>query len=223
VTHAEQALSWVSEGQTIGLGTGRAATAFIHALATRVKSGLRVRGVATSERSASLARELGIPLVSLDEIAKIDLVVDGADEVDPNLNLIKGRGGALLREKVVASAAARFVVLIGPEKLVQCLGEGGYLPVEVVPFALGYCRRRLEALGTRPVVRLDTETGEPYLTDNRNPILDCHLGRIIDPPGFEASIRAIPGVVATGLFLGMADRVVVQEGDSVRVMERPNP
>lgn len=219
---AEQALDEVHSGQVLGLGTGRAAAAFIAALGRRMhKENLRIRGVATSEASANLARRLGIPLITLDEVEMIDLAIDGADEVDPHLNLIKGRGGALLREKVVAEAARRFIVIVGAEKVVPALGSHGVLPVEVVPFSAAFCQRRLERLGCRPSLRIDPLTGDHFLTDNRNPILDCRIDPIDDPATLEHQIRAIPGVVGTGLFLGIARRVFVQEdAGTVRVLDR---
>ena len=221
MTTAEHALESIRDGHIVGLGTGHAATAFIRALGERVKGGLKVRGVATSKASEELARTLGIPLVTLDEVEAIDVDVDGADEVDPHLNLIKGRGGALVREKVVAAASREFLVVVdgADDKLVETLGARGVLPVEVVPFALGFCRRALEQMGCHPTVR--TRDGAPYATDNGNAILDCHIAAIPDPEGLERALRAIPGVVGTGLFLGMAHAILIQEGDAVRVLRRP--
>ncbi len=216
---AAHALGFVSAGQTIGLGTGRAATAFIHALGHAVQSGLRVTGVPTSEATAALARELGIPLISLDAGAAIDLAVDGADEVDPRLDLIKGYGGALLREKVVAAASRRFVILVGREKLVDKLGARGKLPVEVEPFAAGYCRARLAEAGLAPVLR---RTGAAiFTTDNGNQILDCAVGPLAEARKLDARVQAIPGIVGTGLFLGMADFVLVGHGGRITTMTRP--
>ncbi|MBA4064888.1 MAG: ribose-5-phosphate isomerase RpiA [Isosphaera sp.] len=203
---AAHALTLVPDGAVVGLGTGRAAAAFLDALGARVAAGLRVRGVPTSEESAATARRLGIPLLTFDEVAEIDVAVDGADEVDPAGNLIKGYGGALLREKVVAAAARRFVVLVGPEKLVPVLGTRGRLPVEVVPFAAGACARRLAALGYPSKVR--EHAGRPFVTDNGNHVLDLAVGPLADPAGLDAAIRAIPGVVGTGLFVGMNPTVV---------------
>jgi len=207
MSNIDRALELVADGSTIGLGSGRAASAFVRALGERVRAGLRVRGVATSEATAALAREAGIPLTTLDEAGELALTVDGADEVDPRHNLIKGYGRALVREKVVAASSQRLVILVGPEKLVPCLGSRGKLPVEVVPFARPLCERRLAALGCRPV--LWATDGTPRLTDNGNLILDCGVAAIDDPPRLEADIRAIPGVVGTGLFLGMANSVLV--------------
>jgi ribose 5-phosphate isomerase A len=172
--------------------------------------------------SAELARSLGIPIASLDDVESIDVAFDGADEVDPNLDLIKGRGGALVREKIVAAAAKKLVVLVGEDKLVPTLGAKGALPVEVVPFALGFCRRKLESLGCKPQPRIDAD-GLLYISDNGNPILDCHIAALSDPTGLERAILALPGVVDTGLFLGMADVVIVDEdGGSARVLRRPD-
>ena len=192
---------------TVGLGSGRAAEAFIKLLGTRVGAGLRVRGVPTSQASAQLARECGIPLVSLEEGMPLAVTVDGADEVDPQLNLIKGYGRALVREKIVAAASQKLVILVGPGKEVPVLGSRGKLPVEVVPFALPLCKQRLKALGCEPV--LYEPDGKLFLTDNGNAIFDCRVGPILLPAEFEAHIHAIPGVVGTGLFLDMADHVLV--------------
>jgi ribose 5-phosphate isomerase A len=213
-----RALDYVPDGSVIGLGTGRAATAFVRALGERVRQGLRVRGVPTSEATAALARELGIPLASLDEVERLAAAIDGADEVDPRLDLIKGLGGALVREKIVAAAAERFVVVVGSEKLVPTLGSHGVIPVEVVPFALAPCRRRLTALGLRPEPR--QRDGRLHVTDNGNHILDCGTGPIPDPATLDRTIRDVPGVVGTGLFLGMASVVLVQQGEIVDVRAR---
>ena len=213
---ARRALGFVKDDTAVGLGAGRAATAFVRALAARVRDGLRVRGVPVSEATAELAEELGIPLVGLE--AEIDITVDGADEVDPDLNLIKGYGGALLRERVVAAASRRQVILVERDKLVPRLGSRGRLPVEVVPFALPLCRRRLAALGLGPALRTAGE--RPFVTDNGNVILDCVVGSIADPPGLERALRAVPGVVDTGLFLGTADTVLVADGTSVSEWSR---
>jgi ribose 5-phosphate isomerase A len=213
---ATRALGLVRDGTVVGLGTGRAATAFLHALAGRVREGLRVKGVPTSEETERLARELGIPLVGLD--ADLDLTVDGADEVDPELNLIKGYGGALVRERIVAAASARQVILVTRDKLVEVLGSHGRLPVEVLPFALPLCRRRLDALGLKPVLR--AEEDRPFVTDNWNVVVDCATGPIEDPHALERTILAIPGVIDTGLFLGIADTVLVADGATVRELDR---
>jgi len=216
---ARHALGLVSDGQTLGLGTGRAAAAFVDVLGERVRKGLRVRGVPTSIATAEQAARLGIPLVTLDEAGELDIAFDGADEVDPNLDCIKGYGGALVREMIVAASARRFVVLVGAEKLVAALGERGKIPVEIVPYALPLARRRIEALGLAPVVRTKPD-GSAYVTDNGNWILDCGSRPLRDAAAVERALRALPGVVGTGLFLGMANVVLVEEGEKVRVMER---
>jgi ribose 5-phosphate isomerase A len=212
MTIAERALALIEDGSAIGLGTGRAATLFVKALGQRVKEGLHVRGVPTSDATAGLARELGIPLTTLDEVGELDVTFDGADEVAPDLNLIKGYGGALVREKIVAASSKRFVVLVGPGKEVSTLGEHGKLPVEVVPFALSLARRRLTALDCPPVLRLHPD-GSTYITDNGNPIFDCKVGPIRDAAALERAILDIPGVVGTGLFIGMAETVLIQADD----------
>lgn len=216
----DQALDMIGDGMVVGLGSGRAASSFIEALGRRVQTGLRVCGVPTSSPSERLARTVGIPLATLAEVQHIDIAVDGADEVDPHANLIKGLGGALVREKVVAAAARNFVILIidAPQKLVPQLGANGVLPVEVVPFALPLCERRLRTLGFNP--RLRRAGADSFVSDNGNFILDCGTGPLADPWATETALRAIPGVVGTGLFLGMADVVLVQEGEKTQQIMR---
>jgi len=201
------ALALVTPGSTIGLGSGRAAAAFIRALGERVQAGLQVRGLATSQASATLAAQYGIPLVTFDEVATLDITFDGADEVNPQGNLIKGYGGALLREKVVATNSRQLVILIGREKLVPKLGTRSKLPVEVVPFAVPTTQRALNKLGVTSEIRF--AAGTPLVTDNDNLILDCHIGPLDRPEGLAQAILAIPGVVETGFFLGMNPRVLV--------------
>ncbi len=218
MTIYERALELVPDGAVLGLGSGRAATAFVKALAARVEAGrLKVRGVPTSRATAELAVQLGIPLTSLAEVEGLDLCVDGADEVDPHLDLIKGYGRALVREKIVAASARQLIILVTPEKLVPRLGSRGNLPVEVIEFGLPLCERRLRELGLRPVPF--REGGRLFLSDNGNPILDCGVGPIDDPAGMERELRAIPGVVGTGLFLGLATRVLVGERDTFTLVE----
>ena len=214
------ALALIPDGAALGLGTGRAAAAFVEALAVKVRGGFRVVGVPTSEATAELARRLGVPLTTLDETPELDFAIDGADEVDPRGDLIKGYGGALVRERIVAGAARRFVVLVGSEKLVPALGGRGKLPVEIVPFARGPVARRLLTLGLRPELR--QRDGQPVVTDNGDWILDCAVGVLSDPAGLEAELRATPGVVGTGLFLGMAPTVLVLGPDGT-VTEHPHP
>ena len=218
MTNTQQALELVTHGQFIGLGTGRAATAFMHELAARIRAGLRVRCVPTSQTTAAIAKSLNIPLVTLDEAQELDLTVDGADEVDPDLNLIKGYGGALIREKMVAAASRQLVILVGSEKLVSRLGERGILPVEVSPFAAAACQQRLTELGFRPKLR--KSGAAPFVSDNGNLILDAHVGPLENPREVEQAILANSGVVGTGFFLQMAEVVFVQDGDQVREMRR---
>ena len=205
------------EGVSLGLGSGRAAAAFVKALGVRVRQGLRARGVPTSEATAALAREAGIPLIELDG-TPLELTVDGADEVDPRLDMIKGYGGALVRERIVAAASRRQVILVTPDKMVPRVGARGRLPVEVIPFARPFCERRLQALGCRPEVR--TVDGRVFVTDNGNLTLDCGIEPPADPAALERAIRSIPGVVDTGLFLGTADTVLLAEAGSVRAITR---
>lgn len=212
---AAKALEWVSEGQTIGLGTGRAAEQFVRALGERVAGGLSVRAVPTSDATEALAADLSIPLVTLAEAGTLDVTFDGADEFTPSRDLIKGWGGALVREKIVAASSSKLVILVGPEKKVSCLGERGKLPVEVVPFGRALCERQLEAIGCCPVLRA-SDAG-PYLTDNGNFILDCGIDPVENPVSLENQILHIPGVVGTGFFLGMADAVLCQSEDGVEV------
>jgi ribose 5-phosphate isomerase A len=213
---AEKAATMVHDGFVVGLGSGRAATKFVETLGERVRQGLRIRGVPTSQSTAELARQYGIPLATPDEIETIDIAVDGADEFDPQLDLIKGWGGALVREKIVAAASRQFVIVVGSEKRVKKLGERGKLPVEVVPFAMGLCRRRISRIGFVSHPRM---TGSNlFVTDNGNYILDCVVPAIENPAELELQLRSIPGVVGTGLFLGMADVVLVQDGEDVTVL-----
>src|SRR5258708_33441811 len=194
------ALRFVKPGHILGLGTGRAASAFIRDVGA---SGIEVRGVPTSKASEELGRSVGIPIVPLEEAGRIDTDFDGADEVDRRLNLIKGYGGALVREKIVAASSRRFVVLVGEEKMVPKLGHRGSLPVEVIPFGVSLATRMIKALGLRPRVR-DSE-GTPFVTDNGNLILDCGVKKIANPGRLDRELRAIPAVVGTGPFVGMAD------------------
>ncbi len=201
----------VQPGWVVGLGTGRAASAFVRALGRRVAAGgLPIRGVPTSRATAALAASLAIPLAGMDEVDRIDFAVDGADEVDGRRrDLIKGHGGALVRERVVAAAARHFTILAGPEKLSERLGERMSVPVEVVPFAARPVRRALEALGARQVARREDEPGTPFVTDNGNWILNAAFGPISDPGALHWEILGIPGALDSGLFVGMADEVLV--------------
>jgi ribose 5-phosphate isomerase A len=212
----EYALRFVKPGHTIGLGTGRAASAFIRAIGA---SGIDVRGVPTSSPAEELGRSVGIPIVTLAEAAKIDTDFDGADEVDPRLNLIKGYGGALVREKIVAASSRRFVVLVGYEKIVKRLGDRGSIPVEVVPFGLPLVSAKIKAMGMKPRVR--ESEGRQFITDNGNLILDCAVKAIASASRLDRELLAIPGVVGTGLFVAMADVVLVAEASGkIRVLKR---
>jgi ribose 5-phosphate isomerase A len=215
---AEQALQHITDGQVVGLGTGRAAVQFVQALGKRVQGGLRVRGVATSQSTADLAAQLGIPMTTLAAVDALDVDVDGADEVDPQLRLIKGYGGALVREKIVAASSRMFIVLVGAEKLVGVLGQRGKLPVEVVPFGVDLVRRRLERLGLAATIR--QAQGKAFVSDNGNLILDVAIPPQPDPAALEQQLRAIPGVVDTGLFLNMADLVLIQHADRIETRQR---
>ncbi len=217
---ATHALQFVRPQSVVGLGSGRAASAFLVALAARLRDGFSIRGVPTSSETARRCRQLSIPLAELDE-RPLDVTIDGADEVDPRLNLIKGYGGALARERIVAAASRRQVILVEAEKLVPVLGSRGRLPVEIIPFALPLCADRLATLGCQPTLRQDE--ARPFVTDNGNFILDCAVDPIEDPARLERTIRAIPGVVDTGLFLGTADIVLVAEGGRVREVRRAGP
>ncbi|MDA0336238.1 MAG: ribose-5-phosphate isomerase RpiA [bacterium] len=219
---ARKAVEYIRDGMVVGLGTGSTAEFAIRALGERVeKEGLEIQCVPTSEASAALGEELGLDMQSLEDNPVIDLTIDGADEVDPNLNLIKGLGGALLREKIVAAASAREVIIIDPGKLVDRLGTRSPLPVEVIPFAWGLAKLRLVDLCRRAELRR-RDDDEPYVTDNGNFILDCHfVDGIADAASLELSINQIPGVVENGLFVGLTDIVVVGLDDGqCRVMER---
>jgi len=211
---ATRALEFVEDGMALGLGTGTTAAIFIQELGERVKQGLRVRGIATSTASHELAQSLSIPMTTFDECPLLDLAIDGADEVGPGLALIKGGGGALLREKIVASAARRFLVVADSSKLVSTLGHFP-LPVEVIQMAQPIVARRLEELGLNPKLRHHPD-GSIYITDENNVLLDCSCGLIPDPAKTAADIRAIVGVVEHGLFLNMASIALIAGEQGVR-------
>ena len=210
-----RAAAMVESGMRVGLGTGSTSTMFIHSLGERVQGGLRIRCVASSEASMNLARSLGIDVVTLEELPELDFYIDGADEVAPGLALIKGGGGAMLREKIVASAAREFVVVVDESKLVPQLGRFP-LPVEVIQLARPVVERRLEELDLHPVPRRSADGSGPYLTDEGNFVLDCHCGTIAEPEELAAEIRGIVGVVEHGLFLGMSSLALVAGEGGVR-------
>ncbi|MFT5731978.1 MAG: ribose 5-phosphate isomerase A [Planctomycetota bacterium] len=211
-----RAAEFIESGQTVGLGTGSTVFFTLERLAERIRDdGLVIRGVPTSVDTETKAQGFGIPLVTLDEVERIDVTVDGADEIDGAFQMIKGGGGALLREKVVASLSDRVVIVVGPDKVVDRLGTTFDLPVEVVPFARSVVERRIRDLGGVPALRMQKGgEGQIYLTDNGNEILDVHhVGGIEDAGKLERALDEIPGVVESGLFIGLAHVMVVGESD----------
>jgi ribose 5-phosphate isomerase A len=214
---AERAVEFVESGMVLGLGTGSTAAFFVEALAARVGQGLSVIAIPTSERTAAQAHRLGIPLASFAEHRQIDLAVDGADEVQrTSLDLIKGHGGALLREKIVAAASRRFIVIVDDDKLVNRLGTTGPLPVEVAQFGWEATADALERLDCRPELR--RTGGQSFLTDGGNFILDCRFGSIENPVETERRINSIVGVVENGLFVGRSSAVIVASEDGVEIL-----
>jgi ribose 5-phosphate isomerase A len=221
---AVRALQFVEDGMTLGLGTGSTAAKFVDLVGQQVKAGLRVKCVPTSEATRAQAERLGIPLTTLDDTPFLDLTVDGADEIDEQLRLIKGGGGALLREKIVATASQRMIVISDASKLVVTLGKFP-LPVEVVRFGLAATRNMVEVLaadaGCEGTIKLRVTTdGRPFETDGGNLILDCAFGQIADPEALEDALKLIPGVVESGLFLGIADAAVIAGPEGVVVVDR---
>jgi ribose 5-phosphate isomerase A len=217
---ARASLQFVHDGQVVGIGTGSTAAYMIQGLGERVQAGLKIVGIPTSERTRQMAQDLGIPLTTLDENPQIDVTIDGADEFDPQLNLIKGGGGAMLREKIVASVSKQLVIVADAGKQVTMLGKFP-VPVEVIRFAQTVLARRIAALGAGVKLRQGAD-GKPYLTDEGNHILDCHFGRIPDPRSLARSLSDMPGVVEHGLFVGMATAVLVARGTEVTEIHRPS-
>lgn len=227
-TAGRVAAAEVPDGAVVGLGSGSTAELMLQELATRVRHGLRITGVPTSERTRTLAAGLGIPLLDLDHARAIDISIDGADEVAlPQLDVVKGLGGALLREKLVAAASHRRIIIVDSRKLVPTLGARSPIPVEVAPFGWTHTARRLAALGFQPVRRPASgqehqdEPVPPFVTDGGHYILDCMTGPIADPGALGQAIKAQVGVVEHGLFIGMTERVIVAGPDGVRVYDRP--
>src|SRR3984885_3342954 len=215
---AESAVALVEDGMILGLGTGSTAKLAVETLGKRVQSGLRVVGVPTSEFTGHQAQSLGIPVSTLDEHPALDLTIDGADEVELGpLNLIKGRGGALLREKIVASASKRLVIIVDESKLVSRLGSHFALPVELIPFGWHVAARKLEAVGAKVALRSGSD-GKPYVTDGGHYIVDCAFGPIASPAKLESELNNMVGVVEHGLFLGMAAQVIIAGQDGVKVL-----
>lgn len=222
---AARAVEQVQDGMKLGLGTGSTAKHFVELLGERVKAGLKVVGVPTSEATRADAERCGVPLTTLEEVDHLDLTVDGADEIDPNLDLIKGGGGALLREKIVAAASDRMIVIADETKWVDTLGRFP-LPIEVIPFGLGATRRAIEAVFAKngvsgPMDIRKTKDGHVFVTDGGHWIIDARLGRIPDSPKLAASLNSIPGVVEHGLFIGLARTAVLAGPQGIRVVERP--
>jgi ribose 5-phosphate isomerase A len=215
---ARASLKFVKDGQIVGLGTGSTAAYFIKLLGEKVKNGLRIRGIPTSVRSRDLALSLGIPLTTLDECQEIDVTVDGADEVDPQLRLIKGGGGAMLREKIVASVTKQLVIVADSTKQVARLGRFP-LPVEVIKFAQAVVAKRIAALGADVRLRMDA-SGKPFLSDENNHILDCRFGEIRDPDELAGKLSQIPGLVEHGLFIGMASVALFAHGNEIVELHR---
>ncbi len=220
---AERAAGWIEDGMSLGLGTGSTVRHLLEHIAARREAGewRGLVGVPTSEDTARRAHALGIPLASLEERTRLDLTLDGADEVDPKLRLIKGLGGALLREKIVAVASSVLVVMVDDSKKVSRLGTRAPLPVEVDPFSAAIQPAYLRALGADPVLRCRSD-GTPLVTDGGNHIFDCHFPEgIVDPEALEAALNRRPGILENGLFLGMASAVVVAGADGVSVHHAP--
>lgn len=219
----ERAAAEIADGSVVGLGTGSTAEAMIRALGARVAAGLQVTGVATSNRTIALATSLNIPLTTLDAVDRLDLCIDGADEIDANVDVVKGKGGALLFEKLVARQADRYLIIASAEKLVARLGTRLPLPVEIVPLGWKATERAVAALGVRPVLRRH-EGGAPYVTDGGHWILDCDApsGGFPDPTALAAALKATVGVVDHGFFLGMADLALTID-DTGTITETTRP
>ncbi|MCP9439253.1 MAG: ribose-5-phosphate isomerase RpiA [Nitrospira sp.] len=217
---ALKAVEFVRDGMVIGLGTGSTAKHLVIALGEKVRAGLNLRGVATSQETALLATQVGIPLIDTDNRWEIDVAIDGADQVDPAFNLIKGGGGALLKEKIVAASARQFIVMVDQTKLVPVLGGSFPLPIEIIPFGWGSTARHIERVTKSPVV-LRERHGAPFRTEAGNLIVDVHLDRIDHPQELEILLNLIPGVVETGLFVGRTNILIVGTTQEVQVHHVP--
>src|SRR5580704_16832563 len=215
---AHASLQFVRNGNVVGLGTGSTAAYVVRFLGEEVHAGLKIRGIPISVKTAALAASLGIALTTLDEVQQIDVTIDGADEFDPRWNLTKGGGGALLREKIIASASKLEVIIADSSKQVATLGKFP-LPVEVIAFAEALIAKRITALGAK-IQRRQSADGKPFITDEGHHILDCHFGQITDPPALARVLSDMPGIVEHGLFIGMASVVLIAEGDKVQEFRR---
>ena len=215
---AMAALDEVESGMVLGLGTGSTVTHFIRELGARVRDGLEVSTIATSRQSEKLAQEVGVRVVTFAELKVLDITVDGADEVSPELHLVKGLGGALVREKIVAKASRRVVIVVDESKIVDQLGTRVPVPVEVVPFATDIVLHQLARIGGEPKVRV--EQGKPFVSDNGNHIVDWLFGPIPDPPSIEQQLKSVSGVVDSGIFSNVADRVIVAGVSGLRTLDR---
>lgn len=215
---ARASVQFVNDGDIVGLGTGSTAAHAVRFLAERVRDGLRIQGIPTSRATKELAESLGIPLTTLDQFQEIDVTIDGADEIDPQLSLIKGGGGALLREKVIAYASRKVVIIGDSSKQVSVLGTFP-LPVEVIGFARPVVAKHIVSLGAKVKVR-EYAYGNPFVTDEGHQILDCNFGEIHDPAALGNALKAIPGVVEHGLFIGMASIALIAKGDQIVELQK---
>lgn len=210
----------VTDGMNIGIGTGSTVAFFIASLGEKISQGLSIRATSTSYQSALLCEQAGVPLIPLRKIDHLDLAVDGADEIDPELNAIKGGGAAQTVEKVIAAMADHYILIADASKLSDWLGQHFPIPLEIIPDALGYVTSRIRALGAEPVLRMGTAKDGPVVTDNGQFILDVHLTAPADVYALDDKLHRIPGLVETGLFLGMAQEVLIGQDDTVEVLKK---
>ena len=215
---AEKAVQYIEEDMVVGLGTGSTVEFALKKIGEMVNNGLTIQGVPTSLKTKRLATELKIPLIELDDRTEIDLTIDGADEVDSNLNLIKGGGGALAREKIIAYHSKKVIIIVDETKIVKGLGCDSSLPVEITRFAWSATKKSLEDLGCTAELR--RIMNEAFITDNQNYIVDCEFGKITDPEALEKEINNLPGVLENGLFIGLADKVIVGSKQGMMTLER---